>query len=127
VPGTPRYYRIAAVDEDGNIGIPSDAFTLQTTSAPPVESAPETFGLEQNYPNPFNPTTEVTYRLPVAGPVKLLVYDMLGREVAVLVDAWQQKGSYEVKFESSGLSSGVYLYQLIAGSSIQTRKMLLVR
>jgi hypothetical protein len=88
---------------------------------------PQEFTLNQNYPNPFNPTTVLSYELPVAGKVRLSVYDMLGREVAVLVDQQQFAGTHKVAFRANGLASGVYVYKLVAGSFVDSRKMLLVR
>jgi hypothetical protein len=88
---------------------------------------PESFGLEQNYPNPFNPTTVVTYQLPAASDVKLVVYDLLGREVALLVNERKTPGSYDVKFDAIGLPSGAYFYRLTAGNFVHTHKMILVR
>jgi len=90
-------------------------------------SAPATPQLAQNYPNPFNPTTVVSYQLPVPGNVRLVVYDILGREVAVLVNERKAPGSYEARFDATGLASGVYLYRLTTGTSVQTRNMILVR
>jgi predicted acyl esterase len=92
-----------------------------------IASAPKGFVLEQNYPNPFNPTTVISYQLPVVSEVKLVVYDILGREVSVLVDGKKAAGSYDEKFEASGLASGVYFCRLTAGIYAQTRKMILVR
>jgi hypothetical protein len=83
--------------------------------------------LFQNYPNPFNPKTVLRYQLPVASDLKLLVYDLLGQEVALLVDGVKAAGRYDVEFDASRLASGVYLYRLIAGNLFQTRKMILVR
>jgi hypothetical protein len=83
--------------------------------------------LFQNYPNPFNPKTVLRYQLPVASDLKLLVYDLLGHEVALLVDGFKAAGRYDVEFDASRLASGVYLYRLIAGNLFQTRKMILVR
>ena len=88
---------------------------------------PSAFQLEQNYPNPFNPITVVRYQLPVVSSVKLAVYDILGREVAVLVNERRNAGVHEVIFDGSGLSSGVYLYRLRAGDFLQTRKLCLIR
>jgi hypothetical protein len=82
--------------------------------------------LEQNYPNPFNPSTTIAYGLPVATEVKLGVYDVLGREVSVLVQEKRSAGVHKVTFEGRGLSSGVYFYRLTAGNFIQTRKLLLL-
>jgi hypothetical protein len=101
---------------------------LLEVSVDPVRwSVPLTYELCQNYPNPFNPTTSVTYRLPAASDVRLVVYDILGREVSVLVNERKNAGSYEVKFDAPGLSSGVYFYRLQAGDFVQTHKMLFVR
>lgn len=88
------------------------------------------FELYQNYPNPFNPATVIGYQLSVNSYVTLTVYDVLGKEVAVLVNEEQPAGRYEVEFNSSGirdLASGIYFYQLRAGNFIQTKKMVLVR
>lgn len=83
--------------------------------------------LNQNYPNPFNPTTVIGYQLPESSDVTLEVFDMLGRSVAVLVDGRQSAGSHQAEFDASNLSSGVYLYRLSAGQTVQTRQMVLVK
>jgi hypothetical protein len=88
---------------------------------------PTEFRLEQNYPNPFNPTTVITYQLPTANRVTLRIYDLLGKEVATLVDEEKPAGSYTVGFDATRLTSGMYFYRLTAGSQVQTRTMLLVR
>jgi phosphatidylserine/phosphatidylglycerophosphate/cardiolipin synthase-like enzyme len=88
---------------------------------------PAQFELMQNYPNPFNSISEIRYQIPDFGPAKLAVYDLLGREVAVLVDREVPRGSYSVRFDAGGLASGVYLYRLTAGSTVLTRKMILMR
>jgi hypothetical protein len=90
------------------------------------------FALEQNYPNPFNPTTEIQYTIPVgtsrqAGTVSLRVYDMLGREVATLVNETQPAGHYTIQFHAGGLASGVYFYRLKAGGLVSTRRFLLLK
>jgi len=83
--------------------------------------------LLQNYPNPFNPTTTINYEMPMAGKVKLKVYDILGREVKILVDEEKVAGRYEVTFDGSDLSSGIYFYQLKTGGYSETRKMVLIK
>jgi hypothetical protein len=93
----------------------------------PTIGMPMSYALNQNYPNPFNPTTVVRYELPAASGVKLVIYDLLGREVVVLVNEKKAPGSYEVKFDAAGLASGVYLYRLTAGNFVQTHKMILMR
>ena len=94
--------------------------------------APEEFVLYQNYPNPFNPSTTIKYSIStnVNGEsliVSLKIYDMLGREVVTLVNKQQKAGSYEVAFNASGLSSGVYYYKLIVGSFVESKKMILMK
>jgi photosystem II stability/assembly factor-like uncharacterized protein len=89
--------------------------------------APVTYALEQNYPNPFNPKTEIRYQVSGVSLVKITVYDLLGREVTTLVNEPKAPGSYEVSFDGSGLSSGVYIYRMTAGSFVQSRKMLLLK
>ncbi len=83
--------------------------------------------LNQNYPNPFNPYTIITYQLPISTHVTLKIYDILGREVATLVDDMKGVGRYEIKWNSEKLSSGVYLYKLSAGRFVEVKKMLLLR
>lgn len=90
-------------------------------------AAPSTFGLDQNYPNPFNPSTSIGFQLSAAGMTTLIVYDMLGREMARLTDDMKEPGSYSVRFEASGLASGVYYYTLRSGTSVHSRRMLLVK
>jgi hypothetical protein len=88
---------------------------------------PNDFGLRQNYPNPFNPSTTIRYELPKSSIVRLSVYDILGREVSVLVNGRKDPGVYEVKFDPLGLASGVYFYRLQAGDFTQTKRLLLLR
>ena len=88
---------------------------------------PEEFLLNQNYPNPFNPGTVISYSLPKSSFVKLIVYDILGNEVASLVNEKQSVGTYEIGFDGSGLSSGVYFYVLTANGSSVSRKMTLLK
>ncbi len=88
---------------------------------------PDKFELLQNYPNPFNPSTYIEYRLPRQSRVTLKVYDVLGREIATLVDEVQNAGSYRVKFENSQISSGVYFYVLKAGNFVDVKKMILLK
>jgi phosphatidylserine/phosphatidylglycerophosphate/cardiolipin synthase-like enzyme len=98
------------------------------------ESIPTEFVLEQNYPNPFNPSTTINYSIPVetfrgmsATNVTLKIFDILGREVATLVNKEQSAGSYSVTFDASSLTSGMYFYKLQYGSSVQTKKMMLLK
>lgn len=89
--------------------------------------APVSFALDQNYPNPFNPSTVISYSIPKFGNVSLKVYDVIGREVATLVNGRETAGEHSVEFNGSGLASGVYFYRLVAGGYVQTRKLLLLK
>lgn len=90
------------------------------------------FRLDQNYPNPFNPNTIISYTIPQIGDlseinVKLKIYDVLGKQVKVLVNQVKKPGNYEVDFNATNLTSGVYYYQLSAGEYLQTKKMILLK
>ncbi len=87
----------------------------------------KSYSLAQNYPNPFNPTTTIQYSLANTGNVSLKVYDILGREVATLVNGRQTAGEYTVQFNAANLASGIYFYRLQAGDFVQTKKMMLVK
>ncbi|MEK9137846.1 MAG: T9SS type A sorting domain-containing protein, partial [Bacteroidota bacterium] len=103
------------------------------------EGVPTTFGLAQNYPNPFNPTTTITYTLPsqsvsraegrvgVGSHVTLRLYNLIGQQVAELVNSSQVPGRYQVTLDASSLPSGIYFYRINAGSFTETKKLTLVR
>ena len=104
---------------------------------------PTAFSLSQNYPNPFNPTTKIQFNVPLChshegesfgipiyrdgNPVKLVVFDILGKEVATLVNESLQPGTYETTFDASNLSSGIYFYQIRSDNFIQTKKLLMIK
>jgi len=92
-----------------------------------TQLSPTVFKLEQNYPNPFNPSTTIQYDVPSRTHVVLMIYNILGQSVAELVNAEQNAGHYETRFDASALASGVYLYRLQAGSNVQTRKLIVVK
>jgi hypothetical protein len=127
------YYRLKQIDYDGS-------FKYSKEVEVSIES-PKEFALKQNYPNPFNPTTKIKYKIPQTGSpllggarggltiVQLKIYDILGREVATLVNEKKSPGKYEVEFDAGeyNLPSGIYFYQLKAGSFIQTKKLVLMK
>jgi predicted phage tail protein len=97
------------------------------TSVETTVGLPSTFVLYQNYPNPFNPTTRISYELPEQQHVTLIVYDLLGRQIATLVNEIQTPGVYHVQWDAGGVSSGMYLFRMKAGNFVATRRMLLVK
>ena len=103
------------------------ATALVTAVSDLNSGVPKVFALNQNYPNPFNPTTGIRFQVSGVSDVRLVVYDILGREVAVLVNEQKMPGKYEVEFDASGLASGVYMYRLTAGLYVECRKMMLMR
>ncbi len=86
-----------------------------------------TFSLIQNYPNPFNPNTTIAYSIPIAGKVSLKIFDVLGNEIATLVNEEKTTGNYTVNFDASNLTSGVYFYRIQAGDYVETKKMILLK
>ncbi len=91
------------------------------------DGLPRAFALYQNYPNPFNPTTTITYDIPQSSHVTLKVFDLIGREVAMLVNETQEAGTRSVVLNAGKLASGMYLYKLEAGTFSASRKLLLLR
>jgi hypothetical protein len=119
------------VDSDSGFGqthyeIPL-RFRVVWTSIVESRGLPTEFALEQNYPNPFNPLSVVGYQLPAASDVRLVVYDLLGREAAVLVNEKKEPGNHTVRFDAAGLASGVYIYKITAGAFMRSRKMIVLR
>jgi len=105
-------------------------YVSQTLAAaePNVNPAiPERFALLQSYPNPFNPSTIIAYDLSKTGHISLRVFDLLGREVAVLKDGMMEAGSHRVTFDGSNLASGIYFARLDAGEFVQTKKLMLLK
>ncbi|MBO6576014.1 MAG: T9SS type A sorting domain-containing protein [Rhodothermales bacterium] len=104
-----------------------EVVAASSTEVSPQNDVPEGYTLRQNYPNPFNPTTSITFDLPTQADVSLRVFDVLGREVAVLAQGTRAAGSHTVTFEAAGMPSGLYLYRLDAGDQSLTRTMSLVK
>jgi len=117
----------------GSVGMQNILGLAYTESSPTsVEdeidnNIPTEYTLYQNYPNPFNPLTNIGFQIPNFGLVSLKIYDLLGTEVAVLVNEEKQPGVYEVQFDASNLSSGIYYYKLVSGNFIETKKMVLLK
>jgi hypothetical protein len=108
--------------ENANINL-----TVFTSAGGIGYNVPKSYSLRQNYPNPFNPSTKLEFDLPKKSNVKLVIYDLLGREVAVLANGDLNEGTYSYEWDGSGYSSGIYFYKLQAGDFVQTKKMVLVK
>jgi hypothetical protein len=122
------YNNSGAISTDTFMGLRAMKFNITlTTGVRDFNQMPTQFGLDQNYPNPFNPTTTISYGVPQQSMVTLKVYDILGNEVATLVNEVQQAGNHAISFDASKLTSGVYIYRMQAGSFTQTKKMILLR
>ncbi|MHC1736562.1 MAG: T9SS type A sorting domain-containing protein [Ignavibacteriaceae bacterium] len=115
----PIRYRLKQIDNDGTFAFSKEVEVLN--------SKPSTCQLSQNFPNPFNPSTVISYQLPVSAQVSLKVYDVLGNEVASLVNLQQEAGSYNVTLDASTLASGTYIYRLIAGDYVAVKKMAVLK
>jgi hypothetical protein len=99
---------------------------ITASAAQESSHLPETFLLNQNYPNPFNPSTKISYSIPQSSFVTLKVYDILGKEIAALVNEEKQAGSYEINFDTKNLSSGIYFYRIQVGNYSDTKKFILL-
>jgi hypothetical protein len=113
-------YRLKQVDFDGS-------FTYHILPETIEIGLIRTFALSQNYPNPFNPATIINYQLPVESQVSLKVYDMLGNEVATLVNEIKTAGEHQIEFNAGSIASGIYFYRLQAGSFVETKRMMLMK
>jgi hypothetical protein len=128
-------YRITAEDIGTNESDPSNTVIARVLGGPPAKASINAlkdeivteYSLGQNYPNPFNPSTTISYSIKVNGVVYLKVFDMLGEEVASLVDGRQEAGNYSITFNASNLPSGIYVYRLIANDFTSTKKLIFVK
>ncbi len=114
------YYRLKQVDMNGQSTY-SQVLTVKFDLLPTI------YSLAQNFPNPFNPSTTIKYTVPQNGPVTIKLYDVTGREVATLVNEVKTVGSYDLKFNASGLASGVYIYRMIAKDFVSVKKMSILK
>ncbi len=122
------YYVVCAQDIHGNLSSPSNEVSYTPTGVDnQANSRPTSYNLDQNYPNPFNPTTTISYELPANSFVTLKVYNILGEEVATLVNEKENAGSYIVKYDGSKMASGVYFYRLNAGSFVSVKKLVVLK
>lgn len=119
--GTEEIYTLVYANINGT------EFGEKVTSVNNLSNRISKYTLRQNYPNPFNPITTIRYQVPDISFVTLKVYDVIGNEIATLINEEKPAGSYEFTFSANGLSSGIYFYKLIAGSYVETKKMILLK
>lgn len=111
---------------DYNVNFNLDVYRGEAQTSP-VNTVAEGYSLSQNYPNPFNPSTKINFTVPTTGHVKLTVYDAQGKQVSQLVNDLVEAGSYDITFNGSNLSSGIYYYTLQVGNNVITKKMNLIK
>jgi hypothetical protein len=121
-----NYVSATAVDTFGRITV-ANLINVVTGVKEIDNNIPNNYNMSQNYPNPFNPSTSIQFSIPEAGMVRMVVYNAIGQEVAVLLDGEKAAGNYEVSFDAAKLPSGIYLYTIQSGSFTQTRKMMLLK
>lgn len=129
LPNTTYYFRVCASNSGGTSPYSNTIIivTKVTGISDDLSAIPNTFELYQNYPNPFNPTTTIKYQIPENAFVALKVYDITGREISTIVNDFKSAGTYEVKFDSERLPSGIYISKIEAGKFIQIKKMILIK
>ncbi len=123
--GSTYSYLVTAFDKLDNESAAAAQITLTVTGVEEEITSPFTFVLEQNYPNPFNPTTTLQFTIERSDHTTLKIYDLLGREIAAIVDTRLEAGTYSYRFSGVNLASGVYIYRIISGNFMQAKKMVL--
>ena len=123
--GSSYVYLVTAFDKLHNESGATSKISVIVTGMEQESLVPLVFALEQNYPNPFNPVTTLRFTLQLANNTSLTVYDMLGREITTVVDAPLEAGIHRYQFSGENLASGVYLYRIVSGSFVETKKMIL--
>jgi len=131
-PDSTSITKICFPDSILGYGVGNNGNIIKYVYQEPSDIQPESgkissFYLAQNYPNPFNPSTTIKYSIPEDGFVRLAVYNMLGEEITAIVNTTQKAGSYEVNFNASGLSSGVYVYRIASANFTASKKLILLR
>ncbi len=122
-----KYWQVYDSDNFSSWELGNFDYISPFTAIENLDADISSFKLSQNYPNPFNPSTTINYLIPELSFVTIKVYDILGNEIATLVNANNPVGSYEVKFDAVSLPSGIYFYRLQAGSFVETKKMLMIK
>lgn len=127
---TRYFWRVSAINEYGESSFsPHEFFDTgeQTSDVEELDGYPNEFSLSQNYPNPFNPSTTIEFTIPFISNVSIKLFDVLGKEVAEIVEGNYNQGKYKVQYNASGLASGIYFYKLEAGEFVSTKKLILMK
>ncbi len=127
VTGNEYCYRVRAFNAAGNSAYTSEDCAVPTGIEEITSGIPSEFSLFNNYPNPFNPATTIYYAVPEISFVEIKVYDALGSEVETILADTKEAGYHQVQFDATNLQSGIYFYQLQAGSFVETKKMILLK
>ena len=129
-----QLWGVSFTDSDNGTAVGGSGTILRTTNGgvsfveeQVIEEIPTDYNLSQNYPNPFNPSTKIKYSIPKASSVVIKVFDILGNAIETLGNEEKQTGTYEITWYAENLSSGIYYYQLQAGSFLETKKMVLMK
>lgn len=120
VPSGEYFYRLKQIDNDGRSRYSKDVEVV-------INKLPIEFSLDQNYPNPFNPTTTIEFTIPSENIVQIKVFNILGMEIATLLNEHKQVGKHQVEFDAANLSSGIYFYKVVSGNYLEIKKMILLR
>jgi hypothetical protein len=120
-------YAVVGYPGFGPTNIYANSELIMTGVTPGGTGVPAAYFLSQNYPNPFNPTTRILFDIPRSGIIRISIYDILGREVAILIDQLMNAGSYKIDFDATAISSGVYFYKLQADGFSDTKKMIIMK
>jgi uncharacterized lipoprotein YddW (UPF0748 family) len=123
--GASYAYTVTAFDKLNNESNATSKISVIVTGVEEEPAAPSVYSLDQNYPNPFNPVTTLSFSLGQANNTSLTIYDVLGREITTVVNDFLDAGTYQYQFSGANLASGVYLYRIVSGSFVQTKKMIL--
>ena len=131
---TTRLNAVSFSDQDNGTAVGDEGVILRTTNGgvtfieeKEINTIPTNYTLNHNYPNPFNPSTTIQYSIKERTSVELILYDILGRQVEVLVNEEQDAGYYKINFDAGRLASGIYFYRLQAGNFVETKKMILMK
>jgi hypothetical protein len=125
--GASYAYTVTSFDKLNNESNATSKISVIVTGVEAEPATPTMYSLDQNYPNPFNPVTTLSFSIGQANNTSLTIYDVLGREITTIVNDYLDAGMHQYQFSGANLASGVYLYRIVSGSFVQTKKMSLIK